>query len=303
MKTRWIAAVLGIALTPPLVAQAAEPVPASQAAAKISPASSVATQPSVVPAAPIELTLAPFFGLLRTVTGRIGEVEGPFLFDTGGGATILSLKTVKALGIAPFGRITGFRHDGERLDAERGGPVDLTLGAFRRHGEVGVIDLDRLFGSPTPLAGIIALETFEGQAITVDLAKNRLIVESPRSLAQRIQGARELKVRFVRQAGGATLDLYVAIEGKHGPLWFELDCGALSTVLVAPHAFAELGLEPPAAGQTRKADLKVLGLGPVPVEITAKEMIFDGLLNAELFTRYVITLDLDRARAWVTPNP
>ncbi len=303
MPTRHVAALsLVLTLAPWLVSGPAEAAPQA-AAAKRGEARPASRPAKPAPEAPIELTLSPFFGLLRTVTGKVGGVEGPFLFDTGGGATLLSLKTANALGLAPFGRLTGFRHDGERLDVQRAGPVDLALGGFSRKGEAGVLDFDKLFGGPTPLAGMLALETFEGRAITIDLAQNRLIVETPESLARRIQGAREMKVRFVRQAGGATLDLYVAIEGKHGPLWFELDSGGLVPVLVAPHAFAELGIEPPPAGESRKVDLPIVGLGPVPCEITSKEMIFDGLLSAELFTRYVFTLDLKNARAWAASNP
>lgn len=304
MKVLRIPVLAAVAILLSITAQAAQGPPTTALAAQPAPPPVAVPDPPAAPprTEPVELTLSPFFGLLRTVSGRIGPVEGPFLFDTGGGATILALKTVEALGLTPFGRVTGFRHDGERLDIPRAGPVDLSLGSFRRNGEVGVLDFEKLFGGPTPLAGIVSLETFEGQAITVDLARNRLIVETPESLAQRIQGARELRVRFERQAGGATLDLNVAVEGKHGLQWFELDCGALSTVLVAPHTFAELGIEPPAAGQSKKAEISIAGLGSVPVEVTSKEMIFDGLLNAELFTRYVFTIDLARGKAWAKPN-
>src|SRR5262249_14490778 len=83
--------------------------------------------------APIELKLDPYVDLLRTVKVRIGTLETPFLFDTGGGATVISLETAKAIGCTPFGRGTGFRHDGGRLDGQRGGPIDLSPGAFTRH--------------------------------------------------------------------------------------------------------------------------------------------------------------------------
>src|SRR5215510_321139 len=83
-------------------------------------------------AAACELPLAPYAGPLRTVTAKIWSIEARFLFDTGGGGTVLSTATARALGLEPFGRSTGFRHDGERVDGTRAGPVELALGAFTR---------------------------------------------------------------------------------------------------------------------------------------------------------------------------
>src|SRR5262245_15290312 len=93
---------------------------------------------------PCELALSPLGGSLRTVLVRSGSFEAPFLFDTGGGGTALSLSAANALELAPFGRLTGFRHDGSRVDGPRAGPLELALGTFSRHGEVGVLDLDAL---------------------------------------------------------------------------------------------------------------------------------------------------------------
>src|SRR5262245_3762638 len=103
------------------------------------------------PAEPVELALKPYAVGLFTVEGRIGELRAPFLFDSGGGSTVLSPATAAATGCTLFGRGTGFRHDGQRVDGQRGTPVDLALGAFTRRGEVGVLDLDALLGGPPPV--------------------------------------------------------------------------------------------------------------------------------------------------------
>lgn len=251
---------------------------------------------------PIELKLAPYVGPLRTVQATVGGQTGAFLFDTGGGATVLSLATAKAAGCTVFGRGTGFRHDGTRVDGARGGPLDVAFGGYVRRGEVGVLDIDAMLQGLPKVAGIASIESFAGRVLTVDLAQNRLVVETAASLAQRTRTAKELRVRVAHQAGGASLDLFVAIDGKHGPLWFELDSGNTQPVLVAPHAWVELGLEAPAAGQAKKCELPVTGLGKVACEVVSKEMIYDGLLNAAFCERFVLTLDLDRGRAWALAN-
>src|SRR5262245_38028176 len=250
---------------------------------------------------PVELELAPYAGHLRTVQGRIGAFAGTFLFDSGGGGTVLSEGTARSVGCTPFGRATGFRHDGQRIDGRRGTPIDLALGDYRRVGEVGVLDLGALLQGLPPVAGIVSLETFAGQTLTMDLRHERLVVETAASLEQRTKDARPLQVRIGRQAAGAALDLVGAIDGAHGPLWFELDCGNLAPVLIAPHAFVELGIDAPRGDAVREVRLPVHGLGPVACKVAAKELIYDGLLNAEFCREHVLTLDLAAGRGWATP--
>lgn len=252
---------------------------------------------------PCELVLAPYAGPLRTVVVRSGSHAAPFLLDTGGGATVFSLATAKTLGLTPFGRATGFRHDGQRVDGPRAGPVELTLGTYARRGEVGVLDLEAFLAGLPPVGGIVSLETFAGQALTLDLARERIFLETPATLAARTRGAAELEVRLAHQAAGAGLDLFVAVEGEHGPLWLELDSGNVAPVLLAPHAFVELGLVPPPAGEVIELELPLVGLGLVPCAAQSKELIYDGLLNAAFFARHVVSLDLAAGRAWARANP
>ena len=247
---------------------------------------------------PVELPLEPYFGPLRTLTLTSGEFRGKFLLDTGGGVTLLSLVAAEALGVEPFGRATGFRHDGTRVDGPRGGPVALGAGGWSHRGEVGVVDLGTMLGGLPPIDGILALDFLRAEALTIDLARNLLTLESADTLAARVKGAPELELRLAHQAAGASLDVMVGVEGLHGTLWFELDSGNVAPVLVAPHAFAELGLDVPRPGTKATQELPLLGPGLLRTEVECKELIYDGLLNAAFFERHTITLDLPRARGW-----
>jgi hypothetical protein len=41
----------------------------------------------------------------------------------------------------------------------------------------------------------------------------------------------------------------------------------------------------------------------VTCDVEAKEMIYDGLLNAEFCRRFAITIDLANGRSWAEPSP
>jgi len=249
-----------------------------------------------------EVVLSPYAGPLRTITARVAGKDRTFLFDTGGGGSLLSTKLVAETGYKPFGRVTAFRHDGGRMDLQRVGPTELTIGAFSRRDEFAVIDLDELLRGLPPIDGILSLETFAGRIITLDLGANRLWIETPESARARTTDAKELKARFSRTAGGAGLDIFVAIEGQNGPLWFELDSGSAAPVLIAPHAASELGIQNFNGAGPKRVTLNVDGLGPAEYEAQSKDMIYDGLLNAAFCARYVITFDLAGGRVWVKPG-
>lgn len=264
------------------------------------------------PAAPVDgtaepaavLRLAPFLGTpLRTIPVAVGDTALPFLFDTGGGGTLLTPSAADAMGCEPFGRVTGFRHNGETVHAERCPASPITMGGWTAPaGETGVFDLMALLPDGVPeLGGLVALNTFDGLAITLDLGSDRVVIESPASLERRVADMVETPYREGRQSGGAMLDPFLSFRASEGPLWFELDSGNTGPVLIAPHAAAQLGLDL-SPDEPRTITLELAGFGPIEVAALEKEMIYDGLLNAAFLARYRVTLDLDRKRAWVREN-
>jgi hypothetical protein len=122
-------------------------------------------------------------------------------------------------------------------------------------------------------------------------------IETPASFAAKVRGATPVTLRAGRQAGGAALDLFLAVEAPGGPLWMELDSGSAAPALLAPHAARALGLElDPAA--PKRVELTVAGLGRVTVEASEREMIYDGLLGARFVGEFVWMIDLGTMRGW-----
>jgi hypothetical protein len=247
------------------------------------------------------LHLSPYLGsALATVPVTIGDSTLPFLFDTGGGGTLVTPAAAAWAGCEPFGRVTGFRHDGTQVHAERCPAAEIVIGGWRAPArETGVFDLMSLLPDGVPaLGGIVALNTFEGLPITLELGAGRVIVESPASLAHRVGSMTAVPYREGRQSGGLMLDPFLAVRAHDGPLWLELDSGNAGSVLLAPHAVRQLGLDL-STEEARPVTLHLEGYGPVEVMAREKEMIYDGLLNAGLMKRLRITLDLGAKRAWL----
>lgn len=69
-----------------------------------------------------------------------------------------------------------------------------------------------------------------------------------------------------------------------------MDSGNTQPVLIAPHAFAELGLDALPVGKTGHVERPIYGLGKVACEVESKELIYDGLSNAA-FGHHVVTMD------------
>lgn len=259
--------------------------------------------------APITIHLEPYAGRLRQIRVEAGRPLPPFLFDTGGGGTFVTPAVAESLGCAPHGRMTAFRHNGDRLDLSECGPLPLTIGDWHGRPSVAIFDLTALLPRELPeLGGVLSLHTFRDQRLTVDLANDRIVIESDTSFAARIEGMRPLRTRLSTEAGGEGLDLFVEVEARQGALWLLVDSGNLAEVLLAPHALRQLGHDAWAEAAEGGADslgsreigLQFPGVGSFDVAARAVPgIIYDGLLNADLLRRWILTIDLADGRSWV----
>jgi len=65
------------------------------------------------------LALQPLRERLRTIKVEVNGVASTFLLDTGGGVTTITPQFAERIGCRPWGRITGYRMFGDRLDMQR----------------------------------------------------------------------------------------------------------------------------------------------------------------------------------------
>lgn len=256
--------------------------------------------PDDLPPAPVEVPLSPYFRQLRTVRATTAAGDSlSLLLDTGGGSTLLTVQAAERLGCRPFGRQTGYRMSGERVDFQWCGEVPLSLGGVRlAQPVVAVYDLMALLpeGLP-PLDGVLSLRSFEDRVLTVDLGGGRLVMESDSSTSRRATGGRPLQARVATGEDGGMLTVFLAVRGERGPLWLLLDSGNLVGTLLAPHAARQLGI--PADSGAVTARIEVLGLPAADGPVFVRELILDGALGAAFMEQGPLTLDLRHGRVRV----
>jgi hypothetical protein len=233
---------------------------------------------------------------------EVGGKERLFQFDSGGGTSVLSPEFAKQLGCEKGARIVGFRMTGEKLEAPRCDDVAIRIGGHDFTIPVaGVYQVGEFNAKGVTVDGLLALDAFEDETVTLDFAGLKLVVETPESAAARIAGATELPARLIREMGGYGLTVDVQVPSKVGHLGFELDSGNGGTILVAKPYAAIFGFDADKGPQQGKIDI---GKG-----IVAEGLIFpsgitlDGNLGMPFLKNYLVTLDLKAGRVWLTPNP
>jgi hypothetical protein len=239
------------------------------------------------------LTLQPYFGELKTVRIRAGQTSLTMLFDTGGGATLVTPDVAGRLGCRPFGRDVGRRMSGEQVEFRQCEAFDLSAGDWRRPAApVGVLDVNALLPPELPrLDGVLALDAFKGGVITLDWAAGLVTVHG-RNAAEAVLRQHGLPVRIATGDNGRFFSAFVPVAATRGRLWFLLDSGNIAGTLVAQHVVRERLLT---IGSEGDISLRV---GPRPAfaaRAATADLVIDGALGTAFLMRGPVALDL-RAR-------
>ena len=260
---------------------------------------SIMHAPAPEPEAVIELEPWRSRWALRAETG--GAMRR-LLLDTGGGITLVSSTTAKAAGCTPWGRRTGYNMFGKRFDGPACGGVGVSIGGRRYVPAItGLVNMAALNPADSALDGIAALDLFDGRAITLDLGRGRLIVESPASLRARVGAMRPIPIRLKREVEGLALAVMVGVPTRAGWLWMELYSGNGGTVLVSKPVADLVGLDSSATGR-QAADFPVTD--DVSVRTTdafTPDLIMDGNLGMPFLRHWMVTLDLQSGTGWIAP--
>lgn len=270
---------------------------ASTADAAAAPADGMAAAPAAV------LPLEPY---RRGVAVRVSANGTPGLmaFDTAAGHTVVSPEFAAAAGCTPWGGLGGFTMTGRKLEMPRCDGLSFSVAGHPLRAPVaGVMQVAELFARDAPpIEGLLGLDAFAGQTITLDFAGGKLYVETAASAAQRIAGARELPVVLSREAQGLALAVNVEVPTPKGIVRFELDSGNGGTLLVSKPYAALFGLDAEADGPQQARIEVAPGIVAEALAFTP-DMNIDGNLGMPFLKDWIVTLDLAAGRMWLRRNP
>jgi len=252
------------------------------------------------PPAP-SIPMEPYVAGLVVVSATVNGQRGTFLFDTGEGVSIVTPAFAEKVGCKPWGQITGFRLTGERLDAPHCDGLTYEMAGTRFQAPaVGVFDVMKFIGANAPpVDGTLGLDVFAGHVVTL-VPSTAIVIETPKSLGTRIAAARELPARLVRDAEGVSLTVNGAVQTSQGTAWMELDTGNSTGLFVGNHIAPLLGMSPDVASPVDGSLTLANGI-VVSGSTRTANLIMDGNIGAEFLNHWILTLDLDKGRAWLAP--
>lgn len=237
---------------------------------------------------------------IRTVRVAVAGDTLDFLFDTGGGVTVIAPEVAARLGCVPSGRSVGFRMTGQMLSGPYCHDVPLLVGGIVLRDDAGVMDFAKILGPNAPkVAGMISLSTLRGRALTLDLPHDQLVVETPASLATRVRGMTPLAARLATGVSGGELGVFVGVPAGTTMLWLEWDSENNARTFLAPHAATLLGVTD-STGRGAVALPIAPNVRPV-IAVQAKDIIHDGVLSARFLERAIWSVHLAAGRLWVGP--
>jgi len=255
------------------------------------------------PAPVVAIPLEPYLRAQAVVHAVVNGQSGTFLFDTGEGVSSFSPAFAAKVGCHPWGRISGFRMSGERVDSPHCDNVIFELaGQSLSAPVVSILDVMKFMGPGLPpVDGALGLDLFAHKLITI-VPRRQIVLESPKSMSRRISNARELPIRMVRDVEGIALSVDGAVRTPDGLAWMELDSGNGGSLVVANHIAPLLGLATDISAP-RPGRIELANGMAVEGTLRTRDLIMDGDISAQFLNRWTLTLDLEHGSAWLGPLP
>lgn len=251
--------------------------------------------------APQAIKLQRFRKALWKVNVTVKGKTGDFLFDTGGGVTLLTDEFLQGVDCKFWGRSTGYNMFGKRGDGPHCDNVQINAGDVALTPvNIGKISFDGQFPGDKAPDGLLSLDAFDGKAVTIDQKAATLTIETPKSLAKRTRKMKELPFRVSRECSARCLSVFLGVPTSEGMTWLILDSGAGGVSLIAKEYARIFGLDP----EVKEQRLKYEVAPGIPVDSPAMvaDMIMDGNLGQPFMSNYVITMDLANSRLWIARN-
>jgi hypothetical protein len=247
------------------------------------------------------LHLKKYVGDLRIIDVSINGSGYTFLFDTGGGETLISPGIAKENKKCIYGSMNAFRMHGEMITFQKADSIELITNSTRLyHPSVGVWDVMSVLPPGLPrLDGVLSLKSFVGRRITLDLVNNRIIVETEKSYQKKVINMTRHTSRFANGLDGNEVMIFLEEQNAGRSFWFLIDTGNLGDVLLSPGTATAWGLKADSVnGSLGKVSFK-LGSSRLTADSIQDRIIYDGALNYFTISNFTVLIDLLREEVWI----
>ncbi|AZA93124.1 Uncharacterised protein [Chryseobacterium nakagawai] len=228
------------------------------------------------------IRLKPYIENMKTVEVIIEGEKYNFLFDTGGGGTLISPEIAKHFNKKIYGSATGFRMSGEIIKVQKSDHISMTI-------------LPKEFPK---IDGLISLKSFTDHILTLNLAKNTIIIESHSSSKKAIHRKHLVSSRFANGLEATELNIFLNLPKDNQSYWFLLDSGNSGPLLLSTETAATWKLSKD-KDQMNSETPFIIGKKTFTSKSFTRDIIYDGVLNFEAMCSYIFTIDFKNNRVWI----
>lgn len=247
--------------------------------------------------------LEKYVGNLKKVNVTIGSNSYSLLFDTGGGETFISPEIANSLEKTIYGSTTGFRMSGEAIKYRKSDSVSFNIGGTTIfHPSLGVWDIMSILPKDFPkLDGILSLKSFPDKILSLDLANNKIILETSSSYRKLIKKKKPLPSRFANGPDGNELTIFLGIPMQKRLYWFLFDSGNLNDLLFSHNTAYEWGLESDTISQRQQFGAVNISIGikKFTTEAASEAIIYDGSLNFAILSKSTFIINFLKKQVWI----
>lgn len=258
-------------------------------------------------------------GMVIVPATLAGNIPMHVILDTGAGLDVLAPSLIEKVHGRPAGQFTGFRMTGERLDIALFIVPEISVGpVVKKDALVGTWDvLDQLH-----LDGIVAVNDFRQQPITLDFANKQLFFETEKNLSKRKAEGRLAHLQMDDERG-ITLDLFSHFTFGKQTGQCEIDTGSPEATINTRY-MAGLGIGKDAKDVHKQERKTIAGATIVnywttlprislaeappvslaPARIAFSDIIYDCVIGVDFWQGRALTIDIpDRELLISQPTP
>ena len=241
-----------------------------------------------------------------------------FILDTGAGINVLSGKIYEKIKTTTYesGFITGFRHDGDRLDGKLYTIPSIAIGSQK------VMNSETCVFPPLDAMGIdglLSLKFFENKLFAIDYASNKLIFFNENDFKETIKNKTKIPIELINH-GDRILDMMIPITlNENTKLYALFDTGSgHNTIILHPYYLEKLKLKSEILNEssykkmisgeqkrqwiTEINTLKLTGSDKIvnqPTILFKEDLIYEGLIGSRLFADGKIFFDIENKTLYI----